>query len=129
MKFMMMMHHGGSGEYAMMKWPKEAIERHISFMQTLAKDLTASGELVDAQGLAHPSEAKIVRADAHGAPAVTDGPFPETKEFLVGYWLIDVPTRERAYELAARASTAPGADGRPLNLEIELREVMSAPAT
>ena len=49
-----------------------------------------------------------MRAQASGAPAVTDGPFAEAKEFLAGYWIVDVDSPERAYEIAAGASAAPG---------------------
>ena len=58
---------------------------------------------------------------------MTDGPFPEAKEFLAGYWIVDVDRPERAYEIAAKASAAPGPAGRPLNMAIEVRQVMSAP--
>ena len=54
---------------------------------------------------------------------------PETKEFLVGYWLIDVDSAERAYAVAAEASMAPGPGGVPLHLPIEVRQVMSGPPT
>ena len=77
------------------------------------------------QGLTPPGEAKIVRAGENGMPAVTDGPFPESKEFLVGYWIVDVDSAERAYEIAARASAAPGPGGVPLNMPIEVRQVMA----
>jgi len=73
-----------------------------------------------------PVYARIVRATG-GPPAVTDGPFPEAKEFLAGYWIVEVPTAERAYEIAAKASAAPGRGGKPLNMPIEVRQVMSAP--
>jgi hypothetical protein len=89
------------------------------------KELTESGELVGCQGLTPPGEAKIVRAGENGMPAVTDGPFPESKEFLVGYWIVDVDSAERAYEIAARASAAPGPGGVPLNMPIEVRQVMA----
>jgi hypothetical protein len=59
---------------------------------------------------------------------VTDGPFAETKEFLAGYWIVDVESPEQAYAIAARASAAPGAGGRPMNIAIEVREVASAPS-
>ena len=65
-----------------------------------------------------------MRAGKDGAP-VTDGPFPEAKEFLAGYWIVEVDRTERAYDLAARASAAPGPGGAPLNLPIEVRQVMS----
>ena len=72
------------------------------------KELSEAGELVDAEGLARPEQARIVRAGKDGAPEVTDGPFPESKEFLAGYWIVDVETPKRAYAIAARASAAPG---------------------
>jgi hypothetical protein len=62
-------------------------------------------------------------------PAVTDGPFPEAKEFLAGYWIVEVDRPERAYEIAAKASAAPGPGGRPLIIPLEVRQVMSAPPT
>ena len=129
MKYIMMMHAPrGTGEYQVGSWSPEDFQAHIAFMHRFNGELTASGELVDAQGLAAPGEAKLVRAGHDGAP-ITDGPFPETKEFLAGYWIVDVDGPERAYELAARASAAPGPGGRPLNMPIEVRQVMSAPPT
>jgi hypothetical protein len=95
-------------------------------MKDLNRDLVKSGEFVDAQGLTPPGQAKIVRYGG-AAPIVSDGPFAETKEFLAGFWIIQVEKRERAYEIAARASAAPGPDGKPLVLSIEVREVMGAP--
>jgi hypothetical protein len=96
-------------------------------MIDLNKKLAAAGELVDAQGLAGPERAKIVRAKKGGPPAITDGPFPETKEFLAGYWIVDVPSEKRAIEIAATASAAPGLGGAQMSIAIELRQVMSAP--
>jgi hypothetical protein len=96
-------------------------------MKDFCKELAAAGELVSVEGLASPEHAKIVRADGGGAPEVTDGPFAEAKEFLAGYWIVDVESPRRVYELAAHASAAPGQGGVPLNMNIEVREVMSAP--
>jgi hypothetical protein len=96
-------------------------------MKRLGDELKNAGELVGAEGLASPGQARIVRAGKAGAPEVTDGPFPEAKEFLAGYWIVDVESPKRAYEIAARASAAPGRGGAPLNMPIEVREVMSAP--
>ena len=126
MKFILMMNTPGGGEYQIMKWPKQDIEAHIGFMMNFAKKLKAAGQLVAAEGLAAPSQAKLVRAGKDGKP-VTDGVFPESKEFLAGYWIVDVDTAERAYQIAAEASSAPGIGGQPLNLGIEVREVMSGP--
>jgi hypothetical protein len=128
MKFMLMMNARGSGDWGVMSWPPADLKAHIEFMKRFVAELHAAGELVAAEGLASPGQARIVRAGKAGAgPEVTDGPFPESKEFLAGYWIVDVETAERAYAIAARASAAPGIGGAPLYLPIEVREVMSAP--
>jgi hypothetical protein len=130
MKFMLMMNAPkGPGDWAVASWPPEDLKAHINFMKRLHAELTSAGELVGAEGLAGPAQAKIVKAGKGGAPEVTDGPFPESKEFLAGYWIVDVDTPTRAYEIAAKASAAPGRGGVPLNMPIEVREVMSAPST
>ncbi len=130
MRYMLMMHAPrGDGEYGITRWSPDALKAHIQFMHDLGKDLNASGEWVDGQGLAAPGEARIVRADPKGLPVVTDGPFAEAKEFLAGYWIVEVDSTERAYAIAGRASTAPGPDGKPLNMKIEVRQVLSAPPT
>jgi hypothetical protein len=92
------------------------------------RKLADNGELVSAEGLAGPDQAKLVRGGPNGEP-VTDGIFPETKEFLAGYWIIDVESAQRAYAVAAEASMAPGPGGGPLHLPIEVRQVMSGPPT
>ena len=127
MKYMVLMQGPKGNWQEFTKMPVKDIKAHVAFMVELNRELAASGELVDSQGLAFPDEAKIVAARPNGAPAVTDGPFPEAKEFLAGFWIVDVDTRERAYEIAARASAAPGKGGGPLNMAIEVREVMGAP--
>ena len=109
-----------------MTWPKEDIQAHIRFMMSLNRQLKDAGELVSAEGLAWPDQARRVRADKDGAP-ITDGVFPESKEFLIGYWIIDVENPERAYQVAANASAAPGLGGAPLNMPIEVRQIMSGP--
>ena len=128
MKYMLMMNaKRGKGDWAVMSWPEADLKAHIRFMKDFNKELTRSGELVAAEGLASPGEARVVRAKKNGTPEVTDGPFAEAKEFLAGYWIVDCETTERVYEIAARASAAPGPGGVPLNLPIEVRQVMSAP--
>jgi hypothetical protein len=130
-KYMLMMHAPRTGwkEAGIGTWPPDDIKAHISFMHQFNKELTQAGELVDAQGLALPQDARIVRAGKNGAPEVTDGPYPEAKEFLAGFWIVDCESKERAYEIAARASGAPGKGGAPMNMPIEVREVMCAPPT
>jgi hypothetical protein len=126
MKFMMMMHYTGEGE-PIHTWPPQDIQAHIQFMMDLNKKLAESGELVDAQGLAGPDQAKIIRARRGGPPAITDGPFPESKEFLAGFWIIDCDSEKRAIEIAGQASAAPGVGGVPMSIPMELRQVMCAP--
>ena len=129
MKYMLMMHAPRTGwaTAGIGTWPPEDFKAHIGFMHAFNRELKDAGELVGAEGLAGPEAARIVRAGATGAPEVTDGPFAEAKEFLAGYWIVDVDSTERAYEIAARASAAPGKGGVPLNMAIEVRQVMSAP--
>jgi hypothetical protein len=128
MRYMLMMHApSGDGNWQAAGWTPEDFQAHIAFMNRFQKELTDAGELVGAEGLAPPSDAKIVRAGKTGQPAVTDGVFPESKEFLAGYWIVEVDRTERAYELAAMASAAPGPGGKPLGIPIEVRQVMSGP--
>lgn len=128
MKYMLMMNTPGSGPYQIAAWPMQDIQRHIQFMKDFAEKLAAAGELAGAEGLAGPDQAKLVRAGSDGRP-ITDGIFPESKEFLAGYWIVDVDSAERAYQIAAQASAAPGVGGKPLNMAIEVRQVMSAPSS
>jgi hypothetical protein len=126
---MLMMHAPKSGwkEAGIGTWPEADIKAHIKFMLDFNKELRNAGELVGGEGLAGPEDARLVRAGKAGDPHVTDGPFAEAKEFLAGYWIVDVDSTDRAYQLAARVSAAPGKGGVPLNMPIEVREVMSAP--
>jgi len=126
MKYILMMGGTKAGFETLTTWPKQDIQAHIGFMKSFNKELNESGELVAAEGLAWPDQAKLVRAGKDGTP-ITDGVFPESKEFLAGYWIIDVETTERAYVIAARASAAPGPGGAPLNMPIEVRQIMSSP--
>ncbi|HEX6134424.1 MAG TPA: YciI family protein [Longimicrobiales bacterium] len=128
MRYIMMHAPRGAGEYQVNEWSAEDFRAHMAFMHDFNRQLTESGELVGGEGLAEPAEARVVRAGKAGAPVVTDGPFAEAKEFLAGYWIVDVESAERAYEIAAQASAAPGPGGAPLNMPIEVRQVMSAPS-
>lgn len=126
MKYILMMNTMKAGAAPFPGWSQEDIQAHIAFMMRFCKELGESGELVGAEGLSFPEQAKLVRAGKDGTP-ITDGVFPESKEFLAGYWIVDVETAERAYAIAARASAAPGRNGEPLNMPIEVRPVMSGP--
>ena len=129
MRFMLLQNYGPaeSGCPPMTEWSPADVRAHIEFQQALNTELAGLGELVDAQGLAGPEQARFVVSDGVGAPVITDGPFPESKELLAGYRLIDVETVGRALEIAARASAAPGPDGAAIRQPIEVREVLSAP--
>jgi hypothetical protein len=110
-------------------WSKQDQQRHFDFLKRFNQELMDAGEFVRTEGLGGPEQMKIVRAGKGGSPAITDGPFPESKEVLAGYWAIDVETPERAYELAARASAAPGVGGKPLDMPIEVHPVMFTKAS
>ena len=125
MKYMVMMNTMKAGE-GVPVWPKDDLQTHIAFMMGVNKELHERGELVSAEGLSFPNQAILVRAGKDGRP-ITDGVFPESKEFLAGFWIIDVDGPERAYAIAAQISAAPGAGGTPLNMPIELRPIMSGP--
>jgi hypothetical protein len=126
MKYILMMNAPKSGWDWFMSWPKEALQRHIDFMHQLNKKLKDAGVLVAAEGLTPPSEAKMVRARKDGPPVI-DGVFAETKEFLAGWWIVEVPNAERAYAIAAEASAAPGPEGGPFGIPIEVRQIASGP--
>jgi hypothetical protein len=125
MKYILMMNtmRAGAGVPA---WPKADLRAHIDFMHNVNRELHEAGEWVSAEGLSFPDQARLVKAGRDGV-SVTDGVFPESKEFLAGFWIVDVESPERAYAIAARISTAPGPGGAPLNMPIEVRPIMSAP--
>ena len=129
MKFMLVKTYSEAAhcDIPLPEWAPEDIAAHIDFQRALGEQLAAAGELVDAQGLAAPDQAMIVCSDGRSAPVVTDGPFPETKEFLAGFWVVDVDSVERAIKIAAQASAAPGPGGKPIGEYIEVRQIMSAP--
>ena len=100
-------------------------DTHMEALGAVAKELMETGEFIATQPLASPKEAKLVRGEKNGLP-VTDGVFPESKEFLLGYWIVDAATPERAYAIAGRISAAPGPGGVPTNMPIEVRQFVDA---
>jgi hypothetical protein len=123
MKYILMMNgsKGNWNEYA--KWSKDDLKRNMEFMRSFSKELKHTGVFVATEGLDWPSEAKLVRAGKDGQP-ITDGVFPESKEFLAGYWIIDVETPDEAYRIAAQLSAAPGPGGKPGIMPVEVRRVL-----
>lgn len=129
MKYLLMMHEQrGTGDYEIFSWDPADFQAHMDHLNQLNQEIRDAGEWVDVMALTPPRAAKLVRAGAKGEP-ITDGPFPESKEFLAGFWIVDVDSPERAYEIAARASSAPGPGGAPLNMAIEVRPVMTGAPT
>src|ERR1700730_14523872 len=94
MKYILMMNCPKTGYDAFGAWPKKDIQAHIAFMHDFDKALRESGEWVSGEGLADPKQAKVVRAGKDGAP-ITDGVFPEAKEILAGYWIVDTESPAR----------------------------------
>jgi hypothetical protein len=125
MKYILLMSGTKAGVDSYRAWSQKDIEAHMAVLRGIANDLTGSEEFVATQGLAEPGEAKVVRGEKNGMP-VTDGIFPESKEFLLGYWIVDVATPERAYAIAGRLSAAPGPGGLPTNMPIEVRQFASS---
>ena len=121
MKYILLMSGTKAGVETYRAWSQKDVEAHMAVLGHINKELTETREFVATQGLAGPNEAKIVRGEKNGMP-VTDGIFPESKEFLLGYWIVEVATPERAYAIAARISAAPGPRGTPTNVPIEVRK-------
>jgi hypothetical protein len=127
MKFILMMMGKKADWDEYTKWSKEDLQRNVAFMGGFSKELKDSGVFIATEGLGWPGDAKIVRAGKDGEP-ITDGVFPEAKEFLAGYWIIDVENPEQAYKIAAKASAAPGPGGKRGSMPIEVRQVLSSRA-
>src|SRR5579871_6444299 len=127
MKYILLMSGTKAGVDGYHAWSPKDIQTHMAVLQRISDQLTKSGEFVATQGLAEPKEAKLVRGEKNGLP-VTDGVFPESKEFLLGYWIVDVATPERAYAIADRISAAPGPGGVPTNMPIEVRRLPDPPS-
>ena len=122
-KYLLLKHYRGAPDAVnnvpMEKWTPEEISAHVQFMRAFADRLETTGELVDAQALS--PEGAWVRSDGEGRPPVTDGPFAETKDLIAGWMIIDTDSYERALELAAELSAAPGKDGKPIHEWLEIR--------
>jgi hypothetical protein len=125
MKYILMMNGTNPGVGTYRAWSEQERQAHMAALVSLNRELRESGEFVANEGLTGPEQAKIVRGERDGLP-VTDGIFPESKEFLLGYWVVDVATPERAYAIAGRISAAPGPGGAPTNLPIEVRQIKTS---
>jgi len=132
-KYLLLKHYRGGPEKmpdheaSMDQWTEQEISDHFAFMDHVAQVLTETGEFVDSQALA-PS-GTFVRYDAEGMPPVTEGPFAETKDLIAGWMIVDVDSEQRAHEVAAFLSSAPGRGGRPTQEWIEVRPFLTPGAT
>ena len=86
-------------------FPPEDFAQVVAETDALHKELRASGEFIGAYGVADQVMAKTVRLE-NGAPAVTDGPYIEAKEYLGSFDIIDCESEERALQIAARVPFA-----------------------
>ena len=128
MKFMVQM-NVKKGPYQMEGWSPDDVKRMVGFMDQLNSDLKASKQFAVAEGLVAPDQARLVTAQADGSPSVTDGPFAESKEFIAGFWIVNVKNADEAYAFAAKVSSCPGPGGKPLNMPVEVRQVGEPPKT
>lgn len=130
-KYLLLKHYRGAptavNDVPMDQWTPSEIDDHIRFMQEFAERLEESGEFVDGQALA--PEGQWVQYGGEGKPPVTDGPFAETKDLIAGWMIIDVDSQERAVELAAELSSAPGKGGEPIHEWLEVRPFLAHPQT
>ena len=124
-KFLLMVNHdNGVVNGPMSEWEPDEVRAHLNYYEILGRELTESGEQIQFMALADPRLARIVRSDGTSAPVVTDGPFPESKEVLAGFQVVDVESEARAIEIAARVSAVPGPGGVRLQQPVEVRQVM-----
>jgi hypothetical protein len=131
-KYLLLKHYRGGPQAvvevpSMDRWQPQEVDAHVQFMRDFAARLEQSGELVDGQALA--PDGAFVRFDGEGRPPVVDGPFAETKDLIAGWYVIDVPSWERAVELAGELSAAPGPGGQPLHEWLEVRPFLTFPST
>jgi hypothetical protein len=129
-KYLLLKHYRGGPEAPgfepMDEWTPEECEAHFQFQRDTCTMLQESGELVGAEGLAFEGN-WVQYGGPDKPPHVLDGPFPETKELIAGWFMIDVESEARAHEVAAYASSAPGKGGKPIYEWIEVRQIMSGP--
>jgi hypothetical protein len=108
-------------------WTEVQLKAMYLYMNAINDDLAESGELVEAQGLAEPARTRLVGRDEDGNTVITDGPYGETEEHMVGYWVVDCVGLDRATEIAERVTRCPGPAGLP-DYPVVIRPIMDGAA-
>ena len=115
MKFLLIMHMNPQVWNSLTEQERhEVMKGHGEFMDTVRE----SGEMIGTVALGEPASSAVVRV-RDGVPVVSDGPYLEVKEYLGGYYLVEVANRQRALELAALIP-----DAEVAGLGIEVRPVV-----
>lgn len=129
MKYLLLKHYRGAppsgNDVPMERWTPEEVDAHVRYMRDFATRLERTGEFVDSQALA--PEGAFVRSGGDGRPPVTETPLPEAKDLIAGWMVVDVASWDRAVQLAAELSAAPGAGGEPVQEWLEVRPFLTAP--
>ena len=118
MKYVILIYSNPESREIWANIPADERRTGLEVYEALNAELEASGELIVTEALVEPASAKRV-AVSEGRTVTSDGPFPEAKELLGGFYLIDCDSEERAVEIAARIPEA------QLGL-VELRPVMGS---
>jgi hypothetical protein len=126
-KYLLLKHYRGApaavNNIPMPEWTPDEVDAHIQYMRDFADRLRETGEYAGGEALS--PDGTFVRSQADGRPPITDGPFPETKDLIAGWMVIDVEDYDRAVELAGELSAAPGANGEPIHEWLELRPFLN----
>jgi hypothetical protein len=104
-------------------WSEEELQTMFAYMGAINDDLSETGELVDAQGLAEPAQTRHVTLGDDGKAVITDGPYSETEELLAGYWVLECESLERVTEIAERVARCPQPAGAP-DSPVVIRPIM-----
>lgn len=108
-------------------WSEAETQAMFAHMGAINDDLSETGELIDAQGLAEPATTRLVALGADGKAVITDGPYSETKELMAGYWVLECASLERVTEIADRVTRCPLPEGA-VNRAVVIRPIQDGTA-
>ena len=130
----MILHYASQADYDAMGgkdtpvgrgWTPEEVAALGDFMHKWTNELVESGEFVDARGLAAPVLTRRI-GTAGGEVVVTDGPYAETAEVVVGLTIVDCVSFDRATEIAAKLIDTPGPEEARARGYVDVRPVMES---